>query len=121
MTHYCVDALKQSKGAILNISSKTARKGQGRTSGYAAAKGAQLALTREWAAALAKDGVRVNAILPAEVMTPLYERWIQTFDDPAAQLQKITAHIPQGQRMTTAWTPNGEKWTKAKQIYSYQP
>lgn len=102
LAHYCADALKQSKGSILNISSKTALTGQGNTSGYAAAKGAQLALTREWAAALAKDGIRVNAIVPAEVMTPLYERWIQTFDDPAERLKEITSHIPLGQRMTTA-------------------
>ena len=44
------------------------------TSGYAASKGAQLALTREWAVELAKWGIRVNAIVPAEVMNPLYEK-----------------------------------------------
>ena len=72
MAHLCLDALKASRGAIVNISSKTALTGQGGTSGYTAAKGAQLSLTREWAAALCDDGVRVNAVIPAEVMTPLY-------------------------------------------------
>ncbi|MGC1428349.1 MAG: SDR family oxidoreductase [Albidovulum sp.] len=100
MAHLCAPHLKASKGAIVNISSKTAITGQGNTSPYAAAKGAQLALTREWAAALAADGVRVNAVIPAESMTPLYERWIQTFDDPAAQLRDITGRIPLGHRMT---------------------
>ena len=66
-----------------------------------AAKAAQLGLTREWAAALAPDGVRVNAVLPAEVMTPLYERWLETLPDPATALAKITQRIPLGQRMTT--------------------
>ncbi|WP_439891260.1 SDR family oxidoreductase [Ralstonia sp. 25C] len=102
MAHLCLPHLKASRGAIVNISSKTAVTGQGNTSGYTAAKGAQLSLTREWAASLAPDGVRVNAVIPAEVLTPLYERWIATFDDPDAKLAGITSKIPLGQRMTTA-------------------
>ena len=101
MAHYCEMHLRAARGAIVNISSKTAVTGQGRTSGYTAAKGAQLSLTREWALALADSGVRVNAVVPAEVMTPLYERWIQSFEDPQAQLQKIEERIPLGHRMTT--------------------
>ncbi len=102
MAHYCVPHLKAVKGAIVNVSSKTALTGQGNTSGYCASKGAQLSLTREWAAALLNDGVRVNALIPAEVMTPLYERWIQTFDNPAEKLAAITSKIPLGHRMTTS-------------------
>lgn len=101
MAHHCLPHLKASRGAIVNVSSKVALTGQGGTSGYAAAKGAQLALTREWAAALLADGVRVNAVLPAEVMTPLYESWISTFDDPEAKLAEIRSKIPLGRRMTT--------------------
>ncbi|MDR7305109.1 SDR family oxidoreductase [Rhodoferax saidenbachensis] len=102
MAHYCVPHLKASKGAIVNVSSKTAVTGQGNTSGYCASKGAQLSLTREWAAALLNDGVRVNALIPAEVMTPLYERWINSFDKPEEKLASITAKIPLGHRMTTS-------------------
>lgn len=102
MAHLCVPHLKTSHGSIVNISSKTAITGQGNTSAYAAAKGAQLALTREWAASLAPFGVRVNAVVPAECMTPLYERWIETFDDPKKELAKITDRIPLEQRMTKA-------------------
>jgi len=102
LAHLCLDSLKATRGAIVNISSKTAVTGQGNTSGYCAAKGAQLALTREWAATLAADGVRVNAVIPAEVMTPLYQRWLSGFPDPAHQLTTITARIPLGQRMTRA-------------------
>lgn len=101
MAHLCVESLKARQGAIVNISSKTALTGQGSTSGYVASKAAQLGLTREWAAALAPHGVRVNAVLPAEVMTPLYERWLQTLPDPDNALQRITARIPLGHRMTT--------------------
>lgn len=102
LAHLLHDDLKAEAGAIVNVSSKTAVTGQGSTSAYVAAKAAQLGLTREWAAALAPWGVRVNALVPAEVMTPMYEAWLQTFADPAAQLAKITARIPLGQRMTTA-------------------
>lgn len=102
MAHYCVPHLKASKGAIVNVSSKTAVTGQGNTSGYCAAKGAQLSLTREWAAALLGDGVRVNAVIPAEVMTPLYARWINSFDNAQEKLASITQKIPLGHRMTTS-------------------
>lgn len=101
MTHFCQRALEISRGSIVNIASKTALSGQGGTSGYCAAKGAILALTREWAVSLRQSGVRVNAVVPAEVMTPLYERWIGTFADPQGELEKITQRIPLGQRMTT--------------------
>ncbi|WP_299907129.1 SDR family oxidoreductase [uncultured Paracoccus sp.] len=102
LVHLLADDFKASAGAIVNISSKTAVTGQGNTSAYVAAKAAQLGLTREWAAAFAPHGVRVNAVIPAEVMTPLYARWIATFDNPDAKLAEITARIPLGQRMTEA-------------------
>ena len=102
LAHLTLKDLKASKGAIVNISSKTALTGQGNTSAYVAAKAAQLGLTREWAAALLPYGIRVNAVLPAEVMTPLYANWLKTYPDPAAKLAEITARIPLGQRMTEA-------------------
>lgn len=102
MAHYCVPHLKATRGAIVNVSSKTAVTGQGNTSGYCASKGAQLSLTREWAAALLNDGVRVNALIPAEVMTPLYEKWIATFDNPQEKIDAIASKIPLGKRFTTS-------------------
>jgi L-fucose dehydrogenase len=101
MVHLLAGDLRAAKGAIVNIASKTALTGQGGTSAYVAAKAAQLGLTREWAAAFLQDGVRVNAVIPAEVMTPLYANWLATFPDPAAKLAEITKNIPLGQRMTT--------------------
>lgn len=100
MAHYALPSLKATRGSIVNIASKVALTGQGGTSGYAASKGGQLALTREWAVELLPFGIRVNAIVPAEVMTPLYRRWIATFPDPEARLRSITEKIPFGQRMT---------------------
>ncbi|MBD0254612.1 MAG: SDR family oxidoreductase [Cytophagales bacterium] len=102
MAHHALPALKASKGAIVNISSKTADTGQGGTSAYAAANGGRNALTREWAVELLKYGIRVNAIVVAECWTPLYEKWINTLPDPQEKLRSITANIPLGQRMTTA-------------------
>lgn len=101
MAHLCVPHLKKNGGAIVNISSKTAVTGQGNTSAYTAAKGAQLSLTREWAASLRNDGVRVNAVIPAEVMTPLYDKWLSSFPDRDEKIAEITRRIPLGQRMTT--------------------
>jgi L-fucose dehydrogenase len=101
LAYYSLEALKKSKGSIVNISSKTAVTGQGSTSGYAAAKGAQLALTREWAVELLPYGIRVNAVIPSEVMTPLYQKWINTFPEPEKKLEEINRNIPLGNRMTT--------------------
>ena len=100
MAHYALPHLKKSRGSIVNISSKTAITGQGGTSGYASSKGAILALTREWAAELLDSGIRVNAIVPAEVMTPLYRQWLDTFSDPEQKLRSILSKIPLEKRMT---------------------
>ena len=93
--------LKKSKGNILNIGSKVALTGQGKTSGYAASKGAILGLTREWAVDLIKYGIRSNAIIIAESWTPAYDTWIKTFEDGAEKLKSIVKKIPLENRMTT--------------------
>jgi len=102
LAHHSLPALKASKGAIVNIGSKTAETGQGGTSAYAAANGGRSALTREWAVELLKYGIRVNAIIVAECWTPLYEKWIQTLPDPKTKLESIVKNIPLENRMTTS-------------------
>jgi len=101
LAHFALPHLKSSKGSIVNISSKTALTGQGNTSGYTAAKGAILSLTREWAVELLPYQIRVNAVIPAEVITPMYERWIESFDNPQEKLASVTSKIPLGKRLTT--------------------
>jgi len=100
MAHYAVPHLKRSRGSIVNISSKTALTGQGGTSGYVASKGAILGMTREWAAELLPYSIRVNAVIPAEVMTPLYQQWLDTFPSPQEKLKSVVAKIPLDKRMT---------------------
>ncbi len=101
LTRNLITTLKETSGNILNIVSKTGTTGQGKTSAYASAKAAQMGFTREWACAFAKDNVRVNAIAPAEVMTPLYEKWLQNFPNPKEQYDSIASKIPLGKRFTT--------------------
>ena len=100
LAHYALPMLKASSGCIVNIASKVALTGQGGTSGYAAAKGAQLALTREWAAELLPYRIRVNAVVPAEVLTPLYQQWIAQQAAPEEQLLRIAQRVPLEQRFT---------------------
>ena len=100
LVHFALPYLIETQGSIVNIASKTAVTGQGNTSGYAAAKGAMLALTREWAVELLPHRIRVNAVIPAEVMTPMYETWLATMKHPDVALQEIEKRIPLGERLT---------------------
>ena len=100
VTQAVLPFLRQSQGCIVNIASKVAITGQGGTSGYAAAKGAVLALTEDWAAELSAFGIRVNAVVPAEVMTPQYKRWVSQFPASEEKLRSIASKVTLGQRMT---------------------
>jgi L-fucose dehydrogenase len=102
MAHHALPWLISSKGAIVNIGSKTAETGQGGTSAYAAANGGRNALTREWAVELLKYDIRVNAVIVAECYTPLYENWISSFENPEEKLRNITSKIPLEHRFTTS-------------------
>ena len=101
MAQACLPHLIKSKGAIVNIGSKTAETGQGNTSAYAASNGGRNALTREWAVELLPYEIRVNSVIVAECYTPMYDKWIKTLDNPEEKLKSITDKIPLGNRMTT--------------------
>jgi L-fucose dehydrogenase len=101
LVHHALDYLIASKGNIVNVGSKCSVTGQGGTSGYAASKGAMNALTREWALDLAKYSIRVNCVIPAEVITPLYERWLAQAPDPAAAREQLDQTVPLERRTTT--------------------
>jgi len=101
MTHYSLPQLRKGPGSILNLGSKVSVTGQGKTSAYAAAKGAISALTREWAVALAPEKVRVNCVIPAECITDQYEQFFQTQTNPEAAKKAIADIVPFEQRLTT--------------------
>jgi L-fucose dehydrogenase len=102
MAHYALPYLIKSKGAIVNIGSKTAETGQGGTSAYAAANGGRNALTREWAVEMLKYSIRVNAVIVAECYTPMYDAFIKTLPNPEGKIAEINKTIPLENRMTTA-------------------
>jgi L-fucose dehydrogenase len=101
LVHHALDHLAAAQGAIINVGSKCSVTGQGGTSGYAAAKGAMNALTREWAVDLRDRGIRVNCVIPSEVITPLYEKWLAQTPDPRGALEQLRQTIPFGRRTTT--------------------
>jgi NAD(P)-dependent dehydrogenase (short-subunit alcohol dehydrogenase family) len=80
-------------GAIVNVASFVALMGAATPQiAYTASKGAVLALTREVAVEFARRGVRVNAVCPGPVETPLVKAFLT---DEAARARRIV-HIPMG-------------------------
>jgi L-fucose dehydrogenase len=103
LVHYGLAYLIETKGVIINIGSHVSYNGQGNTSGYAAAKGAINALTREWAVDLLKYGIRVNCIIPGGVWTSAFNRWAEKIEDPQEREQAVkhlSDNIPLGKRFT---------------------
>ncbi|MGN6546637.1 MAG: SDR family NAD(P)-dependent oxidoreductase [Aureliella sp.] len=88
--------LRKSRGTIINMSSMTAVLGQKNSAAYAASKGAQLSFTKALALELAADGIRVNAVLPSNVDTPLMRAWASSLSDPQSALERIAQLQPLG-------------------------
>lgn len=74
-TKYALDALKRSEGCILNTSSLVGSIGQENHAAYVATKGAVNALTKSMALDYAPYKIRVNAVAPAGVWTPMLRQW----------------------------------------------
>jgi len=86
---FALPHLRRTRGTIINMSSMTAVLGQDQSSAYAATKGAQLSLTKALAVELGPAGIRVNAVLPSNVDTPLMRSWAATLPDPESALQRV--------------------------------
>ena len=78
------EMIRRGAGAIVNMSSAQALTGFKGWAAYAAAKGGINALTQQTAIDLAPFGIRVNAVAPGTIMTPLNQRIFDTIDDPQA-------------------------------------
>ncbi|SCK29151.1 NAD(P)-dependent dehydrogenase, short-chain alcohol dehydrogenase family [Variovorax sp. HW608] len=85
-------ALRATRGSIINIASGAAFIAQGGCHGYSASKGAVKMATQTLALDLAPDGIRVNALAPGVIHTPMTEA---TRGDPA-RLQRFMQRIPAG-------------------------
>lgn len=92
VTYAFLAALKATRGTVVNIASIAAYAGQGGSLGYSPSKGAIKMLTQSLAAELAKDGVRVNALAPGVIATPMTAA---TRSHPE-RLEKFLTRIPMG-------------------------
>jgi len=88
---YAMPYLRKTRGTIVNMSSMTAVLGQHFSTAYCATKAAQVGLTKALAIEAGPDGVRVNAILPSNVDTPLMREWAASLADPQSALDRVAA------------------------------
>ena len=92
---FALPELIKTRGSIINMSSKVGEIGQQAAPAYVASKAGQIGLTKALAIDLAPLGVRVIAVAPAGVMTPLMEEWAQSQYDPSAALRMVDSwHLP---------------------------
>jgi NAD(P)-dependent dehydrogenase (short-subunit alcohol dehydrogenase family) len=86
--------LEQKRGSIINTASFVAVMGAATSQiSYSASKGGVLSMSRELGVQFARDGVRVNALCPGPVNTPLLEELFAKDEDRA---QRRLVHVPMG-------------------------
>jgi meso-butanediol dehydrogenase/(S,S)-butanediol dehydrogenase/diacetyl reductase len=88
-TRFAFEALAASKGSILNTASMVGLIGQQNHAAYVATKGGMISLTKAMAADYAQYGIRVNAVCPAGVWTPMLEQWCEEQPNPAGIRQYL--------------------------------
>lgn len=98
MTRYAVEAMKQQGqgGAIVNVSSDAGLQGNMLCSTYCASKGAVNMFTKAMAQELGPAGIRINAVCPGDVMTPLTEAQLSQYPDHRAALAEMESIYPLG-------------------------
>ncbi len=95
-TRHAFPALVANKGGILNTSSLVGSIGQEIHAAYTATKGGMNALTKSMALDYAKHGIRVNAVCPAGVWTPMLRQWCAEQPDPASTERYLNKIHPLG-------------------------
>ena len=97
---YAIPHLERTEGCIVNLSSDAGLVGTVETAIYNASKGGVSLLTRSLALELAPRGVRVNAVCPNDVDTPMLAGQARDYggDDPDGYLTALLANYPQKER-----------------------
>jgi len=98
LTQALIALFPPSGGAIVNISSIHADHAFANAIPYACSKAGLVALTRNLALELAPRRIRVNAICPGYVDTPMWDEWLRSSDDPDELARQTTALHPLGRR-----------------------
>jgi NAD(P)-dependent dehydrogenase (short-subunit alcohol dehydrogenase family) len=98
LTAAAIPALKRTGGFITNLSSDAGIQGNTGAALYCASKGAVSLFTKALALELAPDGVRVNAICPGDVQSPMLDFQARTYGrgDPEGYFRKLLEGYPQG-------------------------
>ncbi len=100
MCSRAIPALKESQGAIVHISSDAGVFGNAGAAIYCASKGGVTLLSKSLAIELAPFGVRVNALCPSDIMSPMLQYQADTYGngDPEGYFKNLLGHYPQGER-----------------------
>lgn len=93
-----IPALKASRGAIVAIASDAGVVGNAGASVYCASKGGVVLMSKALARELAPQGVRVNALCPSDIASPMLDFQAARYGDgdPGAYHRRLLAHYPQG-------------------------
>ena len=100
VSKYAIPHMLERGGSIINIGSIASHIGIARNAAYNASKGGVMLLTRNMAIDYAPYKIRVNAVCPAMIMTPMLEKFIALQPDPDEYVRRVEASTPMG-RMGT--------------------
>jgi NAD(P)-dependent dehydrogenase (short-subunit alcohol dehydrogenase family) len=91
--------LAASRGCIVNVASDAGLVGNAGAAAYCASKGGLVLATRAMALELAPRGVRVNAVCPGDVDTPMIAFQAERYggEDPQGYRARLLSRYPQGQ------------------------
>ena len=100
MCRYAIPLLEKSSGVIVNVSSDAGLVGNNEAAIYCASKGAVTLMTKAMAVELAPRGIRVNAVCPGDVESPMLEKASKDYGggDRDAYYRSLLAHYPQGEK-----------------------
>ena len=80
---------QQGGGVIVNVSSEQGLVGASENAAYTATKGGVIQLTKSMAIDHGQDGIRVNCVCPGPVKTPLFDGFVESVEDPEAELRSF--------------------------------